>query len=343
MKVLHVLNTGKISGAENVASDICMMFKDEFEMAYCSRQGSIREALDARGVKFLPISNLTVKELARVVEEFSPDLIHAHDVRATVVASRLSLPFISHLHVNNDDMKKITLKALLYRMTAKKAKKIIAVSDSCLNDYIFASAIKNKTVVMNNIIYSRRLEKLTETAVPEKIFDFLFLGRLVDQKNPQRVARVAAGVLKKRPTSSFAVIGEGDLKAQMEAIFIEAGVNDRVVFTGNLASPYGILKNARCLLFCSRFEGTPIAALEAMFFGVPIVSTPTDGLLRLIEHEQTGYLWDQDEDLIKSILRLIDDQACFREIALASHERFKVLNQEGTYHDQLKAIYQSIK
>jgi glycosyltransferase involved in cell wall biosynthesis len=192
---------------------------------------------------------------------------------------------------------------------------------------------------MNNIIYSKRLEKLTKTISPEMRFDFLFLGRLVDQKNPQRVAKVAAAVLEKRPDARFAVIGEGDLKDQMEAIFIAAGVNERAVFTGNLASPYGILKNSRCLLFCSRFEGTPIAALEAMYFGVPIVSTPTDGLMRLIAHEQTGFLWQQDEDLINSIIKLIDDRQYFEEISVASKKRFGDLNKENQYHDQLLAIY----
>lgn len=343
MKILHVLNTGKLSGAENVAADICMMFKEDYEMAYCSPDGSIRKALADRETTFIPIKELSVKELKRVISAYQPDLIDAHDVRATVVAALAckSIPFISHLHVNNDDMRKTTIKSFLYRVAAKKAKKIIAVSESCIDEYVFKKAIENKTIVLKNIIYSKRLEILMHKNDQDYFFDFIFLGRLSYQKNPQRLAEVASAVLKQLPDAKFGVIGDGELKAVMEAIFKTNGVSNRAIMTGNLSYPYQAIKQAKCMLFCSRFEGTPISALEAMYFGVPIVSTPTDGLNQLIENKVTGYLSDDDNILVEAVVKLIKNNDLRTEMSIKQIDKFNKINDERAYKKTLSEIYQS--
>ena len=89
MKILHILASNSFSGAENVVCQIVGMFSDDpsIEMIYCSPDGPIRGELDERGVRFAPISALNLKELRRVIREQRPDLIHAHDMRATFVAA----------------------------------------------------------------------------------------------------------------------------------------------------------------------------------------------------------------------------------------------------------------
>ena len=71
MKVLHLLQSDRFSGAENVVCQIIGVFKDnpDIEMAYCSRDGQIRDALDERRIKFYPITNLKISEVKRVIHE----------------------------------------------------------------------------------------------------------------------------------------------------------------------------------------------------------------------------------------------------------------------------------
>ncbi len=341
MKILHVLNTGNLSGAENVAADLCMMFEGEHEMIYCSPDGPIREALFKRGVNFIPIEKMRVEALRAVIQAVKPDLIDAHDVKATVATSLACgrIPFVSHLHVNQDDMKKITTKAILYRLASKKAKKVIAVSQTCIDDYIFKKSIAKKTIVLKNIIFSNRLEILMDQAHDDLKYDFVFLGRLSHQKNPQRLAEVAVAVLKQLPQARFGVIGEGPLKETMEAIFREAGVDHQVVFTGNLAIPYKAISQAKVMLFCSRFEGTPISALEAMYFGLPIVATATDGLVDLIDHGVTGYYSDSDEKLVQYLLKIITDESLRKALAENQKVKFQKINNQEDYQKKINAIY----
>ena len=86
MKILHVLASNKFSGAENVACQIIKMFSDRepgIEMAYCSPKGEIEQALNKEKIDYYPLKKLNKRELKRVIKTFKPDIIHAHDMRAS--------------------------------------------------------------------------------------------------------------------------------------------------------------------------------------------------------------------------------------------------------------------
>ncbi|SHE81959.1 glycosyltransferase [Caloramator proteoclasticus] len=341
MRILHLLSSNKLSGAENVAADICMMFKNELEMSYCSPDGSIKDALKDREVNFIPLKKLNIFEVRNAIKNFKPDIIHAHDVKATVIATLVSgkIPVVSHLHVNANNMSVISIKSLIYFISSFRVKKIISVSESCLEEYKFKNFIRNKTVVLKNIIYENRLKKLIEKDNKKYDFDFVYLGRLTYQKNPERVAKVASQVLKKCQDARFGVIGEGELKSEMEKIFREEGVIDRVTFTGRLPYPYKALKSAKCMLMCSRYEGLPIAILEAMALGVPIVSTPVDGITDLVENGVEGFLTSDDEKLAESVQSLLENNELFLEMSSNSITSFNEFNNESDYRNRLSDIY----
>lgn len=341
MRILHVLQSNKLNGAENVVADICMMFKNDYEMAYCSPDGPIRQSLSDRNVNFIPMNKISLHDVKKAINVYKPDLIHAHDVRATVLATIAAgrIPVISHLHGNIEDMKKLNLKSILYMFVTKKVKSVISVSDSILEDYIFRKQIEKKTICLKNIIYTPRIDKLLLKDNNEYDFEFAYLGRLTYPKNPQRVAKVAAEVLKQCPSVKFGVIGEGILREEMEVIFENEGVSDRVTFTGRLPYPYKALKQAKCMLMCSRYEGTPIAALEAMSLGVPIVSTPVDGMLNLVNHQKTGFLLSNDEELVQAILYLLADKKIQAKMSLSSVDRFNTLSDILNYKGQMQDLY----
>ncbi|MFP3846987.1 glycosyltransferase, partial [Priestia filamentosa] len=99
VKILHLLQSSHFSGAENVACKIITMFNQEgnIEMAYCSKSGQINEVLNQKKIKFYPMIKLCKKEVKRVLKEFKPDIIHAHDASASVIAASCTsrIPIIS--------------------------------------------------------------------------------------------------------------------------------------------------------------------------------------------------------------------------------------------------------
>lgn len=161
MKVLHVLNSRIYSGAEKVVCQIIHSFSDnsDTQMVYCSPDSDIvRQMLSEQGITFLPVSQLTPREIGRIIEQQKPDLIHAHDMRASFVASLCCgrIPLISHIHNNAYDARGISPKSIAYLLAGHKAKIFFGyptapmkgtLSTSCLQKravYCIISSMQNK-------------------------------------------------------------------------------------------------------------------------------------------------------------------------------------------------------
>ena len=101
MKVMHVLNSRIYSGAEKVVCQIIKSFRDDagMEMVYCSPESDIvRQMLSEQDVTYLPMETMSAKELRRVIAEQKPDLIHAHDMRASFFPSLMLFELLEFHH-----------------------------------------------------------------------------------------------------------------------------------------------------------------------------------------------------------------------------------------------------
>lgn len=335
MKILHLLNTSTFSGAENVVCQIIRMMKNihDIEMVYCSRDGKIREALEERKITFVPISDLSCREVRRVIKEQKPDVIYAHDMRAGFIAacSCGNLPLISHIHNNAFDSREISLKSLAYFYAAKKAKHIFWVSQSSFEGYVFHKFFKKKSSVLYNIIDIDSLYDKMNLDTKEYFYDVTYVGRLSFPKNPQRLMSVFHLVKEKMPNVKIAVIGTGELEEETKALAKEYDLLDSVSFLGFQANPLKMLYDSKVMVMTSRWEGTPMCALESLALGVPIVSTPTDGLRDLIAHGMTGYLSDEDNVLANYIISLIRNKELRQQMSRNALEVSVRMNDKNAY------------
>ncbi len=308
IKVIHLLASNKFSGAENVVCQIIKMFEGSCEMFYCSPKGPIENSLNDKGVKYIPINNLSKKELKKIYDEYKPDIIHAHDVRASVVASSLSkkCKIISHIHGNDEkNMGKITLKSLLYALSIKKFSKIFWVSKSCLEKYYFKKLVKNRSEVLYNIIDVEDL--LNQANKDENTYDYdiCFLGRLTEIKNPIRALEIMKDVVLRNKDVKCAVIGDGNMFEDCDHFIKENNLSENIKLFGFMKNPHKILSNSKLLLMSSINEGTPMVLLEAFALGVPLVSTPIDGAVEIIKDEKMGCLYNSNEEAVDYILKIL--------------------------------------
>ena len=84
-----------------------------------------------------------------------------------------------------------------------------------------------------------------------------------------------------------------------------------------------------------------MVALEAMAFGIPIVSTPTDGMNEIIVNGYNGYLCNEDDKFSNIILNLISDNNLRNEISNNVLTQFSEINNVENYFLTLKDIYES--
>lgn len=343
MKILHILNTNQLSGAENVVCQIVGVFRDvpDVQMIYCSPDGQIRQALLQRNIDYAPISTLSISELKRVIREQHPDVIHAHDMRASFMAvlSCGRIPLVSHIHNNAFDSRGVSLKSVAYLYAAKKAKHIFWVSQSSFEGYRFHRFFEKKSSVLYNIVDMDALYARMRLDTQTYGYDAIYLGRLSYPKNPQRLMNVFRLLKEKKADVKMAVVGTGELEAETKALAEEYGLTGNVDFWGFVANPLKILHDSKVMIMTSRWEGTPMCALEAMSLGVPIVSTPVDGLRDLVVNEENGFLSDNDEELAERIMDIVDNSSLRNQYARNALEKAKIFNDKERYKSRIYDVW----
>lgn len=342
MKILHVLYSNRFSGAENVVCQIIGMFKNDadVEMVYCSPDGQIREALGERNITFAPLKKFNKKELKRVIKEQKPDVIHAHGYRASIMATRVTkkLPIISHLHNNVPWLKRYGIKTFLYAKTCKKYVRIITVSESVFNEFVFGDKYKSKLTVLWNPVDSKKICEESAREQIDECYDIVFCGRLTPQKNPFFLLNIISEVKKDIPTIKVAIIGDGELRDEIIKVIKEKSLGENITLYGFRKNPYAIMKKAKLLLLPSLWEGFGLVAVEALSLGVPVVCSGVGGLSNIV-NDDCGKICKSLEDYSKEIKELVLSDAYQKEKSVKARLRAEELDNISDYKLQLEKIY----
>jgi glycosyltransferase involved in cell wall biosynthesis len=123
----------------------------------------------------------------------------------------------------------------------------------------------------------------------------VMVGRLSAQKRPDVAVRAAALVRPRVPGFELHFAGTGPQADETAALAATLGVGDAVKLLGNRADVAGLLTSAACFLVTSDYEGSPIAAIEAMAAGVPVVGSRVGGLPETIDDGRTGLLFESGD------------------------------------------------
>lgn len=100
----------------------------------------------------------------------------------------------------------------------------------------------------------------------------LWLGRMTAEKRPADAVRAFAELKKSLPTARMVMVGGGDALTAVKALAARLGVSDSIEFVGLRLDVGNFYSRADVFLATSAFEGYPVAQVEAMSFGLPIVA-----------------------------------------------------------------------
>jgi glycosyltransferase involved in cell wall biosynthesis len=115
-------------------------------------------------------------------------------------------------------------------------------------------------------------------------------GRLPPPKRPDLAVRALARARANMPEAELHVVGDGPLRPDAERLAAQLGVGEAVRFLGHREDVPELLAEAECALLASDYEGCPLAVVEAMAAGVPVVATEAGGVAELVEQGRTGAL-----------------------------------------------------
>ena len=339
MKILHILNTGKYSGAENVAITIINKMKKDNDIVYVSLDGPIREYLEENRIKYEVIKKITISEIRRVIKKYQPDIIHAHDFTASLVCSMVcgKVKLISHIHNNNIWMKKINIYSILYLLSSIKYKKILLVSESIINEYIFSRLIRKKVEIIGNPIDIQKIINKAEEKIESKKYDIIFLGRFAIPKNPIKFIETINKIEDKKNIHAI-MIGDGPLKEECKNKIEQLKLNNIIEIRDFMQNPYVVLKNSKILCMTSDWEGYGLVAVEALALGKPVVATNVGGIPNIVNND-CGLVAINTDEMITEISKLLKDKKYYEQKSINALNRAKEINNIDLYIKKLKSIY----
>jgi len=149
------------------------------------------------------------------------------------------------------------------------------------------------------------------------------VAALAAHKGQRHLVAAAVKVVRELPDTRFLIVGEGELRDQLERQIHDLGLDRHVVLTGFRSDVLGLVKSFDLFVMSSITEGLGSAILEAMVCRRPVVATRAGGIPEAVDDEVTGIIVPpHDEDaLAAGILRLLRSPALRDQFGLAGRQR----------------------
>jgi glycosyltransferase involved in cell wall biosynthesis len=149
------------------------------------------------------------------------------------------------------------------------------------------------------------------------------VGRLAAVKNVGMLLDSFARVVARFPAATLRIVGDGPERAALERRAVELGVASQVGFLGFRSDTDALLADADAFVLASFSEGIPMAVLEAMRAGLPVIATRVGGIPATVTDGGTGVLVDSgDVDaLARALGRAAAEPGEFDSLGLAGYRR----------------------
>ncbi|MFH1003813.1 MAG: glycosyltransferase family 4 protein [Chloroflexota bacterium] len=230
---------------------------------------------------------------------------------------------------------------LVEKLVARLGRDKIAISEVTRRGILSLGVTEGITVIIGGI----DLDEIKATAPSGDSSDVIYAGRLITDKNIDRLIRAIALLKPARPGLRCLIIGDGPERDRLERLARELGLAGQVSFSGFLESSGEVLarlKASRVFVLPSTREGFGLALAEANACGIPAVTVrhPLNAAAELIVDGKNGFIAETDEtDLARKIGLALDRGAEMQADCLAYSARYdwaRVVDKiEATYQNAL--------
>jgi glycosyltransferase involved in cell wall biosynthesis len=366
MRIVQLVNNLDMGGLERLAVDLayCQLADGHVPIIYClTHPGRIAAEAAERGV---PVRSFekpagphlsTVCKMARQLRRDRPDVLHTHNHLVHhygVVAGRLAgvpvivntrhraeFRFVAGPHGSQNTTESTGKKSdLLFRSTLPWVGCVVLISEATRQFFVRYRGIPEaKTrVILNGAHLERFLNAPAHPGSNLPRVRFGIAARLVAEKDHFTLLRAFATVSAEIPGAELQIAGDGPLRDRLVAFAQELNLTSCVTFVGALPDTAQFLSQLDIFVLSSLNEGLPLALLEAMAAGVPVVATRAGGVEEAARDGHGAYLAviGDSDDLARAMIRMARAPDMARIGALGRQivqERFRI---EGTWQEYYK-------
>lgn len=333
-------------GVEQVVQKLALHLVDEgFEVGIFTLDDGTRdfELQDVPEISFYTASALdltdiiglqsmfsasALREFRRVLREFQPDIVHAHNRffytsgLAALYSIRADYELVTTLHLGDIGMisglggaAAKTFEQTISRFVISRSEQVICVSAAA--ELIAQSLGAKRTAVVRNAV---DVDEFSPNPTNGK--SLLYIGRFVHNNGIQDLLIALPSILDTHPDAEIHLVGSGPLGEDVQKTIQSSGLSDSVTiydYVDDISEMYDCAS-----VFCrpSYSEGLPLTMLEAMASGVPPVVTAIAGVPEVVTDHETGVLLEpgNPDEVAQAVIELFDDAELRARLATNARE-----------------------
>ncbi len=345
MRVLHLISSGGMYGAEAVILNVSRVMQDAGHRSMLAVFNNSAKpnlqvheaALDAGIESHLlecrgQLDWRVAPRLRQLVRQTQADLLHAHgyksDIYAYLALQRRGLPLVSTCHTWLDNDLFERAYGMADRFVLRSFDGVIAVSGEVQRQLTGSGTQAGKVrMVFNGIDLGPFTEGATRHRAPERRAGCTIgvVARLSPEKGHSFLLEAAVRVLAEFPDCRFALFGEGPERAALEQMADRLGIRASVTFAGRRDDMPAVYASLDIQVFSSLQEGLPMALLEGMASRLPVVATAVGEIPTVLRHGEAGRIVPPGDipALADALLRLLRNAGERDALADAAYEQVR--------------------
>lgn len=296
-------------------------------------------------------------KLYSLIKKYHFGLIHSNgyfaDIIAVPLARLFGIPCLSTCHGFIDNDPKLRFYNRLDYFMLNHSEKIIAVSEP-IRDLLakkgvdgrriefLANAVQSHRTAQNGIGTKAEIRK--RHGIPDGDFVAGYIGRLSVEKGVDNILKALAILKNEGILVKVMIIGDGPKRGDLEEMASRLNIAELVLFLGFRQEPAAYLEAMDLFILPSLTEGTPMALLEAMSAGVPIIASSVGGIPDIVKDGEHGLLIRSGDfaGLSKAVKRLLREPELRNLLACNASSLIERNYGMGQWIQRLDSIYQDL-
>ena len=338
MKVLHIITSLNIGGAEKLMVDLLPQLKDrgvEVELlVFIGNRTMFYDQLECEGIKITSFADkgsvynpLHIIRLYRFLKQNHFDVIHTHNtapqIFAAIVSMLCSLTLATTEHSASNHRRNWKWYRWIDKWMYGKYSKVICISDateSNIREYLgVTNADKKFLTVYNGVDVDKfanaqpRTDYHTDKKVVTMVAGFRY------EKDQDTLIRAMLHLPKEE--YELWLVGDGERRGELENLVATLVLNEQVKFWGIRGDVPSLLKSSDVVVMSSHWEGLSLSNIEGMSVGQPFIASDVDGVHEMTQGAGLLFAHGDDKQLAELIVSLMNDREYYHQIAAQCMER----------------------
>ncbi|MDE3106141.1 MAG: glycosyltransferase [Acidobacteriota bacterium] len=353
MKIIHVVYSMEMGGAESLVAQLCREQSssghDVLVLAY-TNLGVLGERMRQEGFRVDVLGRVSLSAAIRRCYQYfrknRPDVVHCHNPAQAFIAYPgawlARVPTILCTRHSLVAPPYDFAQELKFSLTARLGNRVVGICESTCTNLRHAPLAPRGQIVR---VYNGAAA-LQPPAADERPLKagptIVFVGRLAPVKDLPTMLRAFAIARRSLPTLRLWIVGDGALRTELEELAATLNVTEAVTFWGERHDVAAFLATADLFSMSSVSEGLPMSLLQAMSLGLPAVVTDVGGMAEVVREAGCGLTAPpaNPEALAKAYVQALQDEGQNRAFASRARAGFQstfTLQQMAAAYD---ALYQ---